>query len=344
MIGKRLDRHRGWPRWWPRWWPLLAAALVVVAFGARWQPSRAGAWADAEFQGAGRAHLTITDPTTAATSEVYDRIVYGTDPSTFDQGLLLRSTFPLPGLTGSAVLALDLNRAGDVEAWVVGRPASVRVTYYELDGGSITYDATEVSGELVLDSAVVGTELVGFRVTGTVTVADGTDKRVIALQAETKPLPEDLLDSTYPPLADDPVCEYDCYHDPYYSDDTGTVFGCTDTEEEPVYDEGNGCESGDDGDTYTDDWSDDESEPGCGSSSDDGGGDDGGDDWDDTSSSDDWDDWDDSGSGDYGDDTEGCLAIASGPSGRVPLGAGLLLMVGLWIVSLQRRRRATIAR
>jgi len=188
--------------------------------------------------------------------EVFSRITFASQLSSFKRGLYVRTTFIVPRTGETAVLTLDLDRSGDRERWLAGDSA-IRARAYVVapaDGVPRRLDASPAAGELMLDNLAIGSNVAGFRVTGGLEMVDTrTDASwSIDLMLESTPTPEQIAQEPVPEprTPSGGVCASPlCWTDDTYYDDTYYAYGCdTGAEYETTSD---GCESDpvDDGST-----------------------------------------------------------------------------------------------
>lgn len=283
---------------------VLVGIAAMTGFGVRAPAGRAASWERAVFKGPARTSLKIwltfpDDEGPARPIDVYAGGTYATALSQFKEGVLLRTGFALPPAADQAVLTLDLDRLRSRVAWDGDDRQHLKARFYVVskDGRATVFDGEPVSGQIALDEVAFGRGVVGFRVRGTLELADpgvdgvlDTADDVVAeldIVFETLPAPEEIAgDPGQPsPLPVVPICDWpNCYEDdgyyfdPYYGSSCGSA-----TDDYATYDDGSGgCEgdtlddppsdySWDDGTSWqdTDDITDAGASDGCGESSDD---------------------------------------------------------------------------
>ncbi len=263
------------------------AIATMVALGVRAPRTQASPWEDATFKGDARAALVVEAITSDLSeqlpiaSEVFSSATYGTEISRFDRGLLLRTSFPVPGTGDAAVLRVDLDRHRGRDLWDATEDRHINGRFYVVvpDSGVTYFDGAAVSGELELEKIVVTSQLIAFRLRGWLDFVDpgidevsGTEddlRTSIEIAFETIPPPEEVdltADGTSPlPIVD--VCEWPyCYQDPdyyydlrYYDDGCGQATVSDDAYDYETNDGGSGCEGDpvDDGYYYDTAWADD---------------------------------------------------------------------------------------
>ena len=244
---------------------LSRIALFLFAAAASWilgvRAPRATSFATIGLAGSGRAALTIEErggegTTESGTMEVFSRLTFASQLSSFKRGLYIRTTFIVPRTGETAVLTVDLDRSGDRERWLAGDSALKARAYIVAgqEGVPRRLDATPAAGELMLDNLAIGSNVAGFRVTGGLEMVDARSAASwnIDLMLESTPTPEQGAQEPSP----DPrtptggVCASPwCWTDDTYYDDSYYGYGCdSGAEYETTSD---GCESDpmDDGST-----------------------------------------------------------------------------------------------
>jgi len=227
------------------------AATITWVMGVRAPKAWAASFSDIELQGMGRATLTIEqlEPTPpegpAIVNEVFSRMIYSSELSSFTRGLYVRASFTLPSTRETAVLVVDVDRSRGQKAWEASEQ-KMRARFYTLatrDAKAPSFDGVAIDGTIELEAAVVGAKRAGFRLEGQLTVRDrGADNVAhtaddgafeIALELESVPPPEEIAGQPVPdpPRPSGGVCDpVWCWQDDGYYDGYWYGPGCGDAE------------------------------------------------------------------------------------------------------------------
>ncbi len=242
------------------------AAIVLFGCAVAWvmgvRTPRAASFDAIEFAGKGRATLVIEEqgadgvPGTGEEQpgsdegdarfgliEVFARMTYGTEISVFAKGLYARSAFTLPSTGETAVLVIDVDRAGGAKGWRAGDRGLRARLYTNPRGDERRFDGEPVSGSLDLEAAIVGRSAAGFRLRGWLEMLDAgpdgmkdTDDDTVLevdLTLESIPSPEEIAGQPAPPpsLPQGGFCDVPwCWTDDGYYDGYTYGYGCGDAE------------------------------------------------------------------------------------------------------------------
>ncbi|MCC6624699.1 MAG: hypothetical protein IT385_25845 [Deltaproteobacteria bacterium] len=227
------------------------AALITGVMGVRAPRGRAVSFVDIALQGMGRATLRVEETAPlppevmSQTNEVFARLIYASELSTFGRGLYIRSSFTLPATQETAVLVVDVDRARGQKQWSWDSDG-LRARFYTLeepDAKAPRFDGTPVEGSLELEASVVGSSRAGFRITGWLALEDAGSDGVrgndddgafhVELELESVPPPEEIAGQPARPVPEPTggVCDpYWCWRDDGYYDGYWYGPGCGDAE------------------------------------------------------------------------------------------------------------------